>query len=188
MGKSDNLMRLADALKAATVNRPPATLKAVADALRARRAAGVKMSVRQRDFIALDEAEPVAHVVFGAGNAIPDHMLPPAMRNDGVRLGYARELSAKYESGEWVAPDQLAAARSLVQRDDQQHEAAQTVAMHDLEPQPAPCSGLPNSADGPATAVRPELSGHNHAVEIANAELRIEAASNCPDTESRRTA
>lgn len=125
MGKRENLMRLAEALKAATVNKPPASLKAVADALRARRAAGEPLSGRQQDFIALDEAAPITGVITGAGMAIPDALLPPAMRNGGVALGFACELIAKAEAGEWIAPDRLAAARSLVKRHERQRETAQ---------------------------------------------------------------
>jgi len=125
VGKRENLTRLAEALKGATVNRPPATLKAVADALRARRAAGEPLTGRQLDFIALDEDAPIQGVITGPGAAIPDALLPPAMRNGGVALGFARELIAKAEAGEWVAPDRLAAARSLVKRHERQRESVQ---------------------------------------------------------------
>ena len=47
------------------------------------------------------------------------------MRNGGVALGFARELIAKAEAGEWVAPDRLAAARSLVKRHERQRESVQ---------------------------------------------------------------
>lgn len=131
VGKANNLLRLADALRAVTVNRPPATLKAVADSLRARRDSGEPLTERQREFIALDDAGPPSGVITGPGMAIPDNLLPPAMRNGGVELGFARELIAKAEGGEWVDPDRLAAARSMVKRDERQR-AAQVVP--ELEP------------------------------------------------------
>jgi len=134
VGKADNLLRLADALRAVTVNRPPATLAAVADALRQRRADGEPLTERQREFIALDDAGPQSGVITGPGAAIPDALLPPAMRNGGVALGFARELIAKAEGGEWVDPDRLAAARSMVKRDERQREAAQQLQPRELEP------------------------------------------------------
>lgn len=116
MGKAERMQRLADALRTAMLHKPPATLKAVADGLRERQTAGEALTERQREFIVLDDAGPQQGVISSAGMAIPDHLLPPAMRDGGIARGFAAELIAKAEAGEWVAPDRLAAAHAVVKR------------------------------------------------------------------------
>ncbi len=124
------MQRLADALKAAMLRRRPPTLQSIADGLRARQAAGEALTERQREFIALDDAGPQHGGISGAGMAIPDNLLPPGMRGDGIAREFAAELIARADAGEWVAPDRLDAAHSLVKRGARRPAAAPS---HEME-------------------------------------------------------
>lgn len=47
---------------------------------------------------------------------VPDHLLPPGMRNGGIARDFAAELVAKHEAGEWVDSERLAVARRMLHR------------------------------------------------------------------------
>ena len=53
---------------------------------------------------------------IGDFTPIPDHLLPPAMRNGGIARGFAADLVAKHEAGENVDAERLSAARRVLAR------------------------------------------------------------------------